>query len=255
MRRVVEVLLVSVAFLVGCFSMRPSKTSFAVFRSASWEGVNLHGKQSSVQGFIDDLFFEIADRAGVRIDVKKAEERRVLPLLEKRGVDGVLSITVPTVQNQRVYEFSEPLFAFGPVLIIRSQDKYDSLVSLKDKVVGFKRGFGGDLETRNSFQIIFRPYDQMTYAMEDLINQKIDAVVLDSMYAHQLLSGLYARRVKIVRPPLKVTSIRLIVKKGENEELMEIFNKGFKELKKKNEYKDLLAYWGLFDPTLELDQQ
>ncbi|MBS0654185.1 MAG: amino acid ABC transporter substrate-binding protein [Verrucomicrobia bacterium] len=251
-KRLSLVLLFSLGIAVSCFFGGPSKTHFKVLCGSSWPGINLHGKTSNVQGFIDDLFFAIASGEDIRISITRIDSGgRMFPHLDDQGVDGVVSVAATTTREERQYAFSDPFFAYGPVLVIRSNDAYNSLAMLKDKVVGYERGYGGDFATRNDFEVIFRPYDQMTYAMEDLIHGQIDAVILDSVYANQLLSGLYATALKIVYPPLKETSFQLVVKKGENEELIELFNKGLKEQRANGEYTKLLDYWGLFDPTLE----
>lgn len=234
----------------GCFWRNAPKKTYVIYRSNVIEGVNLQGKETSIQGFIDDLFFEIAKRKGFLIEFQMVINGKTLSMVRAKEADAVIGTIDITPQNQKLFLYSQPLYAFGPVMVIRANDPYKSLAELKDKFVAFDRNYAGYLEGKSAIPFIFKPYDQMTFAMEDLVQGKIDAVVCDSFVAYQYVNSFYANKIKVATGLLKEKHLRLITyKKSKNHELIEIFDEGLQELKAQGTYKKMLNYWGIVDPT------
>jgi len=249
MKRVV-LLLAIVCLATGCLWRKAEDRSYTIYRSSRIEGINLLGKETSVQGFLDDLFFEIAKRKGFQIEMRTMPNAKTQSLLEIKDADAVIGTIDLTPQNQKIFLYSEPIYSFGPVMVIRVQDSYKSLAELKDKFVAFDRNYAGYLEGRNDVAFIFKPYDQMTLAMEDLIQGKIDAVVCDSFVAYQYVNSFYANKIKVSTPLLKEKALRLITyQHSKHDELIKLFNEGLNEVKAQGTYKKMLNYWGLVDPS------
>ncbi|MDB6081329.1 MAG: putative bacterial extracellular solute-binding protein, partial [Chlamydiia bacterium] len=124
---------------------------------------------------------------------------------------------------------------------------YTSLKDMNGKELGFERGYIWALQIKDSTSSIFRPYDDVTSAIDDLIASHLDGVIVDALVGYRLASGLYRGSLRAAGPPIIPLGIRLIVKKGKNEELVTLFNQGLAELKKSGLYEKVLRYWGLFD--------
>ncbi len=233
----------------GCFWSSSERPVYTIFRSNTIQGINLQGKETSIQGFTDDVLFEIARMKGIRLQINTVEHGKTGEMIDMQGADGVVGVVDASLQNRRQYLISEPLFTFGPVVVLRRNETYKDIDSLKNKVVGFDRAYAGLIENREDLSFILKPYDQMTYAMEDLVHGKIDAVILDSIRAYQLVGNFYANTLKVASSPLIVTSLCLIVKAGTFDELIPLFNDGLLKLKKQGTYQKMLDYWGLVDPS------
>ncbi len=238
----------------GCFWNSSKHKTYVVFRSNSIEGINLQGKESSIQGFTDDILFEIARMQGIRIKINTVDHGKTGDLLEMQNAEGVVGVVDSTLQNRKLYVISEPVFTFGPVVVMRSSDTYKDLDSLKNKIVGFDRAYAGLVQDRQDLSFILKPYDQMTYAMEDLVNGKIDAVILDSIRAYQLVGSFYANTLKVASKPLITTNLCLIVKVGRDDELVKLFNEALHKLKAQGTYQKMLDYWSLVDPVYNNDK-
>jgi ABC-type amino acid transport substrate-binding protein len=241
-------LLAFIVFFTGCFGQTKVKKQYAIYRSPQWEDVNLHGTEKNMMGFSEDLCFEIAQQEDIKIDLVTLKQETTLSMLDNKNVDAILTTTSPSIRNENEYLFSEPFFTFGSVLLLRSNDTLKRFREMKVKVIGFVRGFGSDLMTREDLGYIFRPYEQVVTAIEDLVEGRIEAVILDSIYGYQLASGLYANKIKVATPLFRVIEFRLAVKRGSNEELVPIFNSGLEKLKTSSLYQKMLLYWGLFQP-------
>ncbi len=233
----------------SCFLGTAKKRVYTIVRANKIEGINLQGKENSIQGFIDDILYEIAAASDIRIKINTVDHGYTADLLALPGTDAVMGVIDATIKNQKNYDVSDPVFTFGPVVVMRIHDTYKDLDSLKDKIVGFDRAYAGLVQNREDLSFILKPYDQMTYAMEDLVNGKIDAIILDSIRAYQFVGNFYANKLKVASSPLIVTNLCLIVNHGQNDELIIIFNQGLRRLKANGTYQKMLDYWGLFDPA------
>jgi len=232
----------------GCFWNRTQHPVYTIYRTNTIQGIRLQGKETSIQGFTDDVLYEIARMKGIRVQINTVENGKTGEMINLRGADAVVGVVDASLQNQKNYVISNPLYTFGPVVVMRRRDTYTDIDSLKNKVVGFDRAYAGLVENREDLSFILKPYDQMTYAMEDLVNGKIDAVILDSIRAYLLVGNFYANTLKVASGPLIVTNLCLIVKQGSHNELINLFNDGLVKLKEQGTYQKMLDYWGLVDP-------
>lgn len=237
-----------VIFLVASGCGAPTRTTpYVIARNPSWEQLNLYGTEKNISGFTDDLLFEIAKDQKMKIRLITSSRAPLVGLLDQDGVDAVISATTPTEENSRLYLFSEPLLVLGPVLVVQQNSPYTSVPDLAGKEIGFERTDSSALMLTDSAKAIFRPYDGAAQAFEDLINGRIDGVIVNAIIAHRLASNVYQGDVRILTPPLAPIGIRLVVKKGKSEELVALFNQGLAELKKEAFYQKILLYWSLFD--------
>lgn len=250
--RVLSILLLLI--VTACFWANPNHKTYTILRSNNIPGINLQGKETSIQGFTDDLLFEIASIEGFRVKITTLNSATTGRLVSLRGGDAVVGAVDATLENRKLYTISDPFFTFGPVVVLRNSDTYTNLDSLKNKVVGFDRAYAGLVQNRDDLLFILKPYDQMTYAMEDLVNGKIDAVILDSIRAYQLVGSFYANTLKVASGPLISTDFCLIVKDGKNSELVSLFNEGLHRLKANGTYQKILDYWALVDPHLKAEK-
>ena len=246
-----QIVLIAITLTVfaSCFCSRKSARTepYRIMRGSGWDNFYLHGMEKQVQGLSDDLLFEISRVEKLRIQIDSYEGIAPLSLLDKKYIDGVLSSIAPTPQNMKDYLFSDPYFAEGPVIVTRSGEEAASLNALQGRLVGVERGYLWALEQSGSNTAVFQAYDNIGQMIEDLLNEKIDAMIIDSVVAMQLARGLYIKKIQVSSSPLQVIGIRLVVKRGKSEELINDFNQGLILLKEKGTYQRMLRYWGLFD--------
>ncbi len=242
------VLLLTIACIIpGCFCSKQKKPTYVVVRNIFWESIDLKGTQKSVQGFTDDLMYDIAQQEKFRVQIISTEVTPIVSALNNPQVDGVLSAYPPTPDNERYLLFSDPYFVVGPVLVIRKGSGFTSLNDMNGKEVAFERGFPYAIQLSETANCYFRPYDKVNAAIEDLLNKSVDGVIIDSTIAFQLVQGLYAGKIQIAGTPLKPTALRLITIKGENDELIDVFNTGLKTFYADGKLEELLHYWNLYD--------
>jgi polar amino acid transport system substrate-binding protein len=246
-------LLVCIFFIGGCFFGPPTPSNtYYILRPTSWEGSTFRSLEKNIEGFLDDLLLEIALVENIHIIIGQASGRQIVSLLGEDQVDGILSSLTPTPQTNKEYLFSKSCFVWGPVLVVEKDSPYSSMEDMMEKEVAFERGSSSSFEQVLRQSIFFHPYDHINQAIEDLISGKLEGVIIDSIHAYQLSQGLYANKLRIATAPLHTTALRLIVKKGKREELIDIFNEGLAKLRESGIYAKILTYWNLIDASTPL---
>jgi ABC-type amino acid transport substrate-binding protein len=250
------ILLLSLSSLMlyGCFGgAKQHKSSYRIVRGNFWNDSTLNTVEKRIQGFSDDLLFTIGQLYKLRIQIQTINSSVSLNMLDNKDVDAIVSAMNPTPQILRDYQFSHPFFVEGPVIVCRYGENFTNLESLKDRVIGVSRVYLWSLDLINGSQSIYQPYDDTSALIEALLNSQVDAIIINSIVASQMSKGLYLNKIHVTSTPLKVRGLRLVVKKGTNDELVADFNEGLKVLIEKGTYSRMLKYWELFnaqDPML-----
>lgn len=231
--------------LVGCFNKTPAPV-YTIARDPYWPPLELHDKERNVTAFVDALISEIARRKKFQVIIDSDQELEFG--LFKKYYDAVCSSVIPTDTRKANYDFSEPFFLAGPVLVIIPNAPYHSLNDLVNRRVGVLRSSFSHYGMKADGSIDFELYDQTTTMLDALTRGELDAVILDMYTAYSLVSSIYAGKLKITGAPLNHLGIRLMALHGEQEALIESFNAGLEEMKKDGSYKNLLTAWGLWQP-------
>lgn len=242
-----KIILLSLCLCVACSRSQQQQrtTPYVIACPNTWEDIQLYGSEQNVVGFSSDLIYEITQKGGFRARLIMADVTTFPSLLEEEKVDAVITTELSTPVNDQFYEFSVPYFAGGTVVIVPTNSPYKQTDDLKQGEIAYIRGEGLDIALGVKTSWIFRPYDSTTQAINDLLAGNIDGLVMRFIKASQLSKSLYRGAIRILMPPLVKQNVRLAVRKGKNHELIELFDKGVKELIKSGEYKELLEYWGI----------
>ena len=236
-----------VALSISSCSREEQKTSFVVAHNSSWEPLPLPSADQNLIGFSEDLMYEIAKLQSVHVTLVTSNYKPLTDLLDRGNFDGILTGIQPSSRMLENYSFSDPYFQVGPVIVIRADASFSSLDDLNSREVGYERGSPWPFQLASIANCFFRSYEDRMQAVEDLNRGLIDAVLLDPITAHKITTGLYSGKVKIAGPPVIALGVYLVVKKGSNEELIRLFNKGLKRIRKEGLYDKMLFYWGLYN--------
>ncbi|MBA3957235.1 MAG: amino acid ABC transporter substrate-binding protein [Parachlamydiaceae bacterium] len=220
--------------------------TYHVAHATGWYPLDLFGKESNLEGFTDDLLYAISRSQEIDILPLTINPNIIFENLNNRKYDGVLALLPTSSQNKRIYELSEPFYPLGPVLVVKSSTQIDSLKDMEGKIVGVRTGASLIFNLDQYPSVIIRSYDNMIHALNELDNNIIDGVVLNSFSASSYTTGIYAGRLKIVTAPLTDEGLRLVtLKNADGKEFVDYFNAGLKALKEDGTYDKLLKKWGM----------
>lgn len=228
---------------------------YRIARDSTWSPLQLLGRERYMQGFTTDLLIAIAKEEDFKLEILNVGPNQLTDNLEREWYDGMLSSLMPDVVNESRYVFSDSFYLTGPVLIVLKDSNVDSLKDLKGRRLGVKAGSRSILTLSGSLDIDLVTYENLNMAIEDLIKDRIDGVLMDSIIAQTYIQNFYASKLKVVTSPLNKEGLRVVALRNEyGEHLVEMFNAGLKKLRDNGTYRELLKKWELVHPDLKVEE-
>lgn len=228
--------------LVGCGSK--GKT-YSVGVDPSWFPLNLMGKEANVFAFSNELLFEISRLEGVNFSRINRSWDNLTQGLEEERYDAILSSIHPYVFELRKYSFSDLYLTTAPVLVVRGNSEMNVEGSLEGKEIAVSSKETEALFIRLYPEVVIRYYSMIPNALNALLSDMVDGVVVDYIPATAFIQDLYKEEVKMATPPLSDAGLRLITMHDAHPELVEAFNRGLEKVRDKGIYEKLLKKWDL----------
>lgn len=241
--------------LRSCSSRGPGKKIFLIGRESSWYPMELAGKEKNLTAFTNDILSLIAQENDVRLEWYETTSSGLIDGLDNGTYDFILTAMRPNFVNKEKYNFSSLIFEFGPVLLVRQDSTITTLKELHGMTVGINYGFSWANNAQkipdvNSYDIYFSSYGNMSNALDDLINDKIDGVIMQSIPAYNVTQGLYAGKLKVVTPPFSDEGLRIVsVKNSPYANVIKVIDESIEKMRENGTYDSLIAKWNLVDPA------
>ncbi|NPA97292.1 MAG: basic amino acid ABC transporter substrate-binding protein [Crenarchaeota archaeon] len=151
-------------------------------------------KNGSIVGFDIDLIRLLAHKIGYKgIKIVSMDFDSLIPALLHGKIDVIAAGMSITPQREKVVAFTIPYWHADQAVLIRANSKWvpKSLEDLKGKTVGVETGTTGAEYIKkyaSKLGINVKEYSSFVLAVQDLVNGRIDAVVLDSPVAKMFTS-------------------------------------------------------------------
>ena len=189
-----------------------------------------------------DLIAAIAKDQGFKYEMKPLGFNAAVQALESKQVDAVIAGMSITEERQKKFDFSEPYFDSGIIMAVDSDnDTVASYDDLKGQKVAVKTGtegasFAASIKDEYGFSIV--TFDDSANMYEEVRTGNSVAVFDDyPVLAYGIKQG---NGLKIVTDKEAGASYGFAVSKGQNTELLEMFNAGLANLKASGEYQEIL---------------
>lgn len=213
---------------------------------ATWPPMEYKNEAGDLVGFDIDMINAIADAAGFVVDIKNTAWDGIFAGLGNGAYDAVISSVTITDERKETMDFSSPYVNCGQVLVVRTEDakNIETLADLVGKTAGAQIGTTGAMEIEKAEAVSGKEYDELGFAIEDLINGNIEGVVCDSPIAADfvLTNGAYVGKLKIVGEPFTEELYGIAVKKG-NADSLALINKGLKIVIESGKQEELIDKW------------
>jgi len=250
MKKVVIIILmpaIVLLSLVTSFSKEPIRTykKIIIALDATWPPMEYVDQNHKITGFSIDLMNAAAEEGGFTVEFRNTAWDGIFSGLTKNKYDAVCSSVTITEERKKWMDFSITYLTTGQVLVVKKElNGLNELSMFAGKTVAAQLGTIGVLEIKKYSNIIFRDYYEPELAMEDLLNNKIDAFVCENSLAvfYVYHNPQYRYRLKIVGKPLTEENYGVAVKKG-NIKIVELLNNGLKKVKAKGIDKELENKW------------
>lgn len=209
-------------------------TTFAPFEFEDAEG--------NFVGIDMDLLAAIAEDQGFEYEVNVLGFNAAVQALEAGQVDGVIAGMSIRPDREEKFDFSDPYYDSGVVMAVAEDDNtIKSYEDLRGKTVAVKTGTEG-YEFAESIR---EEYGFTTRTFEDSANMYEDVKAGNSVACFEdypvIGYGIsQGNGLKMVTEKERGSSYGFAVQKGENAELIEMFNKGLENIKANGTYQEIL---------------
>ena len=199
-------------------------------------------KTGQPAGFDVESMNWIAKKMGFKVEHKPMAWDGIIPSLLAKQIDMIASGMSITDKRRAQVDFSDPYWQVYRVFLVRK----DSTLTPKDILskpvkLGVQRGTSEAEAIRaekkaKGYTFELRSYDSCPLAVEDILNGRIDAALMDSLPANDAISK--GRDVKIIGTHGEQDDFGVAIRKGDTE-IMKIVNEGYKLLKADPYWKEL----------------
>jgi polar amino acid transport system substrate-binding protein len=229
--------------LASCSSSgNNSSAKIIIATDATWPPFEYVDEQTkALVGFDMDIMKAIAAKQNLNIEFKNVAWDPLLAGMAQGTYDCAISSITITEERKKSMLFSDPYFAAGQIVVVRS-DNTD--IKGKDNLngqVGVQLGTTGDIEVQKIKTATTKPYDDIGLAFQDLLNGQIKAVVCDNPVA-VLYVGKNAGKLKLAGNAFTDENYGIAVAKAKTDLLTKI-NAGLKAIKAEGVIEKASATW------------
>ena len=190
-----------------------------------------------------DLMKAIAKQEGFEVEIKPMDFGGIIPAIQSGQLDGAIAGANITEERKKIVDFSEPYYDAGLVAVVNKDNTtIKTSKDLEGKNIAVKNGTAGakyaNQNLKNKAQI--RVYEDTASMLKAVENNQADAAFEDYPVIAYTLKVTPGAKLKIGTDKLTNDKNGFMVKKGENKELLEKFNKGLKTLKENGEYQKII---------------
>lgn len=218
-----------------------SKKTYIIATDTTFAPFEFEDESGKRVGIDMDIINAIAEDQGFTIDLQVLGFNSAVQAVESGQADAVIAGMSITEERKQQFDFSEPYFDSGVVMGISKDSKIKSYDELKGKKVAVKTGtegytFAESVAEKYGFEMVV--FDDSNAMYQDVVTGNSIACFEDyPVLGYGISQGL---GLKIVTEKENGSSYGFAVKKGENAELLKMFNEGFKKLKDSGKYDEIL---------------
>ena len=194
-------LLASLFLFAGCEMSSVNSRTYKVALDPLWESLNLPGKEISLRAFSVELIEEIGKIEKITIAVYDKSWNDLIPALEHKDYDGILSNMEPYIFHEKTYTFSDPYLAIGPAVVVPVGQTIRSLDDLSGKEIAVIKGSQGSLILEKYPGVLQRNYESAAQALSALASGSVNGAIIDTLSAHAYCTNLYKGQLTIALSP------------------------------------------------------
>ncbi len=238
--------LMSVLSMAACGQENDSD-KYVIYSDKNYAPFEFYDKDSGAYIGIDmEILAAIAEDQGFEYEVRNDTFNAALGAVQAGQADAMIAAMTITEKRKATFDFSDGYFEDGIVLVVGKDSGLDSLESLSGKVVAAKQGTTG---TTYAESIKDQYGFTITYFEDSLSMYKaVIAGSADACFEDFAVIGWAIKNdnlaLEIVGNVVNPGFYGFAVKKGQNAELLQMFNEGLKNIKASGKYEEILARYG-----------
>lgn len=193
-----------------------------------------------------DIMAAIAEDQGFKYNMMNVGFDPALAKVQAGQADAVIAGMTINDKRKEIFDFSEGYFEDGQVMVVAKNSEVKSIDDLKGKVVATKNGtMGAEYAEANKEKVGYttKAFEGSNEQYQAIINGNCVACFEDyTVIGDAIKNGV---ELKTVGDKINPSEYGFAVKKGQNAELIEMFNKGLANIKANGKYDEILDKYGL----------
>lgn len=194
---------------------------------------------TEIVGFDVEIGQAVAEKLGKELKIEDMEFQSLIAQINAGSLDFIASGMTIKPDREKQVDFSDPYFTSKQVIIVKEENEdikeADDLIG---KSVGVQLGTTGEEYVSEKTDIKCVPFNKGTLAVMDLVNGKVDAVVIDEEPAKRMVEA--QKGLKILEAPFVEEKYAIAVKKGDTE-LKDAINETLVELQSSGKFDEMYA--------------
>lgn len=229
MKKLIGVLVLLMGVLFVGFGCGESSSSTLIVGMEAGFAPYEYMDGSEIAGIDVDISREIAKDMGKELEIRNMDFDGALVAVQQGKIDFAASGISITEERKKVMDFSIEYAVSKQVIVVnKDSDVVKSGDDINGNIIGVQQGNVADFVITDDFKAKeVKRYTKFVQAAEDLKNNKIDAIVMDSLPAQEMVNANPG--LKILDEELFTDKYAIAVKKG-NKELLDQINKTLKRL-------------------------
>lgn len=195
-----------------------------------FEYVTENGIVDKFSGIDVAIAKEIADSMGKELKIENMEFDSLIMALSTGKIDFVAAGMTVTDDRKESVDFSDTYYTAKQVMIVKEGSDIKSAADLEGKKIGVINGYTGDTIVTETLGLSPERFVKGVDAVMDLVNGRIDVVVIDSTPAESFVAKNTGLAIVEDDEAFANEEYAIAVPKG-NEELLNSINKVIAELK------------------------
>ena len=233
------------AFCAAAVAVAAPKT-IVVAHDATWPPMEYTDENRQIVGYSVDYIDAIAKELGLEVKHINAAWDGIFNGLVSKKYDVIASSVTITDDRKKILAFTDPYYEVFQAVVAPQGVNITSLSELEGKQLGAQIGTTGYMAGKKTKGVKTVSYEEIGMAMAALAAGRIDAVICDDATASNyiLANKDYAKTMHIpfVVPAEEPEYYGFAIHK-DNQELVELFNKGIKAVKEKGIEEELRKKW------------
>ncbi|RPA59585.1 ABC transporter permease subunit [Aerococcus agrisoli] len=212
-------------------------TTFAPFEFQDADG--------NFVGIDVDILAAIAEDQGFKYELKSLGFDAAVQAVESGQADGVIAGMSITDERKQTFDFADAYYESGTSFAVLDSSDIESLEDLEGKSVAVKTGTQGAAladELADEYGFTVNTFDDSPNMYQDVVSGNSAAAVEDTpVMGYAISQGL---ELRIIGDKLSPALYGFAVLKGQNPELVEMFNAGLENIKADGTYDEILTKYG-----------
>ncbi|OBT09416.1 glutamine ABC transporter substrate-binding protein [Vibrio sp. UCD-FRSSP16_10] len=201
-------------------------------------------KDGAYTGIDVDVLAAVAKTEGFKYELTPMNFNGIIPGVVSGQLDGAIAGMTITEKRAHVLDFSEGYYESGVIPVVTIDSKIASKADLKNKRYAVKKGTtSADWANANRKQLnsSIRYFDDSASMFQEVINGNADVAFEDYPVIAYKISLDKTPVLKLVGEKLTTAKFGFGVKKGQNAELLKMFNEGLAKIKANGTYEKILS--------------